>query len=185
MSRPAGLSVETTSIASTSTVRRTRCSTTCDSPGVPSVRSPQDLPPDTAPLTAVQVMAPRLIELCFQTAGILEVARRRRWVCPPRCDPFRCSDGRRRRRGGRCSRWCTRTAIPASTRPVSSMSRGMSTWRCRATGRSRCPAADLDRRARHPAGAGVGRDRSGSRSGAGGRAFARSRAMPRSIASTR
>jgi NAD(P)-dependent dehydrogenase (short-subunit alcohol dehydrogenase family) len=36
----------------------------------------EQLPPDTAPALAHLVMAPRLIELCFQTAGILEVARK-------------------------------------------------------------------------------------------------------------
>ena len=36
----------------------------------------EQLPPDTAPSPARLMMAPRLIELCFQTAGILEVAQR-------------------------------------------------------------------------------------------------------------
>ena len=36
----------------------------------------EQLPPDTDPSGALLVMAPRLIELCFQTAGILEAANK-------------------------------------------------------------------------------------------------------------
>jgi hypothetical protein len=34
------------------------------------------LPPDTSPAGGAHLMAPRLIELCFQTAGVLEIANR-------------------------------------------------------------------------------------------------------------
>jgi 3-hydroxymyristoyl/3-hydroxydecanoyl-(acyl carrier protein) dehydratase len=40
------------------------------------------LPPDTVPADTPQCMAPRLIELCFQTAGLWEIATRGRLALP-------------------------------------------------------------------------------------------------------
>ena len=41
-----------------------------------------DLPPDMAPADLGSLMTPRLIELCFQTAGIWEMANRKRMALP-------------------------------------------------------------------------------------------------------
>jgi hypothetical protein len=36
----------------------------------------EELPPNTEPVGAMSLVAPRLIELCFQTAGVIEAARK-------------------------------------------------------------------------------------------------------------
>ncbi len=41
-----------------------------------------DLPPDTAPAHAESIMAPRLIELCFQTAGIWQITAQQQMALP-------------------------------------------------------------------------------------------------------
>jgi hypothetical protein len=43
---------------------------------------PRDLPPNAAPEGAEALMAPRLVELCFQTAAIWEVAQKRTLALP-------------------------------------------------------------------------------------------------------
>jgi NAD(P)-dependent dehydrogenase (short-subunit alcohol dehydrogenase family) len=40
------------------------------------------LPPHTAPPTAAELVQPRLVELCFQTAGLWEITRERRLALP-------------------------------------------------------------------------------------------------------
>ena len=43
---------------------------------------PRELPPATSPETAELLLAPRLVELCFQTAGIWEVSKKRILALP-------------------------------------------------------------------------------------------------------
>jgi hypothetical protein len=47
------------------------------------------LPPNAVPANAAGLMAPRLIELCFQTAGIQEAASRERLALPRALDSVR------------------------------------------------------------------------------------------------
>ena len=59
------------------------------------------LPPNAAPASAASLAAPRLLELCFQTAGIWELSRWRRLALPASVDRVRVfhgeddADGRR------------------------------------------------------------------------------------------
>jgi NAD(P)-dependent dehydrogenase (short-subunit alcohol dehydrogenase family) len=48
-----------------------------------------DLPPNAASVTAAELVTPRLVELCFQTAGILEIAGRRVFGLPAALDALR------------------------------------------------------------------------------------------------
>jgi NAD(P)-dependent dehydrogenase (short-subunit alcohol dehydrogenase family) len=47
------------------------------------------LPPNAAPASAASLAAPRLLELCFQTAGIWELARHRRLALPASIEEVR------------------------------------------------------------------------------------------------
>ena len=42
----------------------------------------RDLPPNAEPPTAASLLAPRLVELCFQTAGLWEVSTKERLALP-------------------------------------------------------------------------------------------------------
>ena len=57
--------------------------------------SPTDLPPNHEPADLPTVLAPRLVELCFQTAGLWEAGRTGRLALPAHVE--RRPAGRRRR----------------------------------------------------------------------------------------
>jgi hypothetical protein len=48
-----------------------------------------ELPPDVSDRGAVEILAPRLVELCFQTAGMLDLAERSVLGLPARVDELR------------------------------------------------------------------------------------------------
>jgi hypothetical protein len=48
-----------------------------------------ELPPNAAPASAASLVAPRLVELCFQTAGIWELERHRRLALPASVEEVR------------------------------------------------------------------------------------------------
>ena len=76
------------------------------------------LPPNGDPANAASLMAPRLIELCFQTAGILEVARDQRLALPTAYDGCARIGSRTRRTANASSRSSTvgRATRPSTTR---------------------------------------------------------------------
>ena len=51
------------------------------------------LPPNAVPASAAALAAPRLLELCFQTAGIWELSRRHRLALPASVDRVRIFRG--------------------------------------------------------------------------------------------
>ena len=88
----------TTSTACTSTAPPTRCSTTpTATTGCSSAAWPPTCPPTTIPPQQPTEIAPRLIELCFQTAGVWELGTAGRMALPTHVD--RVLALRRSRRG--------------------------------------------------------------------------------------
>jgi hypothetical protein len=68
----------------------------------------RDLPPDTCPPEAAGLMAPRLVELCFQTAGLWQIRTRGELALPASLD-FVSAAGAPAQNGGRL--WAVVDAI--------------------------------------------------------------------------
>ena len=109
-----------------------------------------DLPPDHEPAEHADRVAPRLIELCFQTAGVWELGTTGRMALP---------DARRPRRRGspaptrpaRCGRSSRQRATATASTPRSSTTTAACACGSRATARSSCPAASTTTRSRRSA----------------------------------
>ena len=95
------------------------------------------LPPDHLPAECPTRLAPRLIELCFQTAGIAEIARTGRMGLPERIDRVVPGSSDEAAEAASLRRRDTRTPTAASTRTWWTAP-ATCTSRCAATGRSSC-----------------------------------------------